>query len=100
MGVIMYTLLIGNHPFETPDVKTSYKKIRMNSYTFPEHILISEEAKNLITKILVLDPSKRPTLDEILTHPFINNGGTIPKTLPLSTLTCPRSSNWMKQHQP
>ena len=37
----------------------------MNSYSFPEHILISDTARNLITKILNLDPIKRPTLDEI-----------------------------------
>ena len=41
-GVIIYTLLIGKPPFETPDVKTTYKKIRMNSYAFPEHVIISE----------------------------------------------------------
>lgn len=72
-------MLIGKPPFETPDVKTTYKKIRMNSYSFPEHIIISDAARNLITKILNLEPAKRPTLDEILAHPFMNNGVMIPK---------------------
>lgn len=73
LGVIIYTLLIGKPPFETPDVKTTYKKIRMNrlnsnflllySYSFPEHVIISENSKNLISKILILDPSKRLTID-------------------------------------
>ena len=49
---ISYAMLIGKPPFETPDVKTTYKKIRMNSYNFPEHIIISDSARNLITKIL------------------------------------------------
>jgi polo-like kinase 1 len=61
-----YTLIIGKPPFETPDVKTTYKKIKMNSYTFPEHVPISDSARNLITKILNLEPTKRPNLDEIL----------------------------------
>jgi polo-like kinase 1 len=30
LGVVLYTLIIGKPPFETPDVKTTYKKIRMN----------------------------------------------------------------------
>ena len=30
LGVIIYTLLIGKPPYETPDVKTTYKKIKMN----------------------------------------------------------------------
>ena len=38
LGVIIYTLLIGKPPFETSDVKTTYRRIRMNAYTFPEHV--------------------------------------------------------------
>ena len=63
VGVIIYTQLIGKPPFETPDVKATYKKIRSGQYAFPEHVSISESARDLITKILQLDPSKRPTLD-------------------------------------
>tara|TARA_B110000503_G_C6964641_1_gene336585 strand:- start:381 stop:560 length:180 start_codon:yes stop_codon:yes gene_type:complete len=59
-------LIIGKPPYETPDVKTTYKKIRMNSYSFPEHVPISDPARNLITKILNLDPTKRPNLEDIL----------------------------------
>lgn len=66
LGVIIYTLLIGKPPFETKDVKTTYKKIRMNAYTFPEQANASEAAKSLITKILNSEPKKRPNLDEIL----------------------------------
>jgi len=89
-------LIIGKPPFETPDVKTTYKKIKANSYSFPEHLPISDAARNLITKILNLDPARRPNLDEILNHQFMNNGGTIPKNLPLSTLACPPSANYIK----
>jgi len=32
IGVIVYTLLIGRPPFETKDVKTTYKRIKMNAY--------------------------------------------------------------------
>ncbi|KAM3138427.1 Serine/threonine-protein kinase plk1 [Paramecium bursaria] len=100
LGVIIYAMLIGKPPFETPDVKTTYKKIRMNSYNFPEHVPVSDAAKNIITKILNLEPSKRPSLDEIMAHPFMNNGGMIPKVLPLSTLACPPSASYNKQFQP
>jgi len=100
VGVIIYTMLVGKPPFETPDVKTTYKKIRMNSYSFPEHVPLSDAAKSLITKILNLDPSRRPTLDEILEHPFLNHGGTIPKLLPVSTIACPPSASYIKQFLP
>ena len=38
LGVIIYTLIIGKPPFETNDVKTTYKKIRMNQYSFPDTV--------------------------------------------------------------
>jgi len=65
--------LIGKPPFETSDTKTTYKRILRVSYSFPSSVPISDEAKDLISKILVLDPSKRLTLDEIMQHPFMRN---------------------------
>jgi polo-like kinase 1 len=100
LGVIIYTLLIGKPPFETSDVKTTYKRIRVNAYTFPDNITISDQARGLITKILNLDPTKRPTLDEILEHPFFCTGGAIPKLLPASTLACPPSASYVRQFMP
>jgi len=100
LGVIIYTLLVGKPPFETPDVKTTYKRIKMNSYSFPDHVPLSDAAKNLISKILNLDPSKRPTIDEVFAHPFLNHGGTIPKLLPVSTIACPPSASYIKQFMP
>lgn len=44
-GVIAYTLLIGKPPFETNDVKTTYRRIKMNAYSFPEHVIISHHSK-------------------------------------------------------
>lgn len=42
---------------------------------------------------MVLDPSKRPTLDEILEDPFMTTE-PIPKTIPRSTLACPPAKNF------
>lgn len=95
IGVILYTMLVGKPPFETSDVKTTYRRIRLTAYTFPEHITISEEAKSLITRILNVDPKRRPGIDEILGHGFFHRGVSIPKTLPPSTLACPPSTTFM-----
>jgi len=43
-----------------------------------------------------LDPSRRPTIDEMAAHPFLNNGGTIPRVLPSSILSTPPSSSYIK----
>jgi len=98
LGVIIYTLTVGRPPFETPDVKSTYKKIKMCAYSFPEHIPLSDNVKDIINKILCLDPSKRLTIEGTLNHPFLNNGLNIPRYLPLSTLACPPSSNYLKQY--
>lgn len=97
IGVIIYTLIIGKPPFETSDVKTTYRRIRMNAYSFPDNVPISDPAKDIISKILNNDPSKRPDVDEILQHGWINHGGTIPRSLPASTLACPPSQTYIKQ---
>eukprot|EP00826_Nyctotherus_ovalis_P020241 TRINITY_DN1633_c0_g6_i3.p1 TRINITY_DN1633_c0_g6~~TRINITY_DN1633_c0_g6_i3.p1 ORF type:complete len:435 (-),score=96.87 TRINITY_DN1633_c0_g6_i3:107-1411(-) len=98
LGVILYTLLIGKPPFETQDVKATYKRIKMNLYTFPETVNISDEAKDLVHKILSSDPLKRPKCEEILAHPFFTST-KIPEALPASTLVCPPSSSYMKQYK-
>ena len=50
----------------------------------------------MITKILILDPSKRPTLEDILNDPFMSD--PIPKTIPRSTLACPPAKNFTDQY--
>lgn len=92
-------MLIGKPPFETNDVKTTYRKIRMNSYTFPENVPISIEGKSLITRILHLNPALRPSLDDILNHEFFHSGVNIPKYLPTSTLACAPSKAMITQFQ-
>ena len=54
-----YTFLIGKPPFETTDVKLTYKKIKANSYSFPDHVKTSRSARDLITRILHPDPNCR-----------------------------------------
>ena len=98
IGVIVYTLVIGKPPFETQDVKTTYKKIRQNSYCFPENCQISNECKELIQKILNSDPNRRPKLEDITNSDFLNRN-PIPKCLPNSTLACPPSKSYVKQYQ-
>ncbi|CAD8194709.1 unnamed protein product [Paramecium octaurelia] len=97
VGVIIYTLLIGKPPFETSDVKTTYTKISQCQFNFPDHIQISENARNLISRILILDPSKRLTLDEILAHPFMTSN-PIPKTTHISQLLSPPTAAWLSQY--
>ena len=100
VGVIIYTLLIGKPPFETKDVKTTYNKIKKGEFSFPVTSKISLAAKNLIKKILIVDPKRRPTLSAILSDEFLNQGIAIPKLLPISTLALPPPIDYIKKYIP
>jgi polo-like kinase 1 len=97
-GILMYTMLIGKPPFETNDVKATYKRIKMNAYAFPENVNISDEAKDLISRILVTEPEERLGLDAIKTHAFFTKN-SVPKLLPTSTLAVPPASSYMRQFE-
>ena len=100
IGVCIYILLIGRPPFETNDVKLTYKRIRTINFSFPQNEKISNPARELIESILVLEPHKRPSLEEILKSDFMNMGTSIPKTMPQSTLACPPTINYIKEYMP
>eukprot|EP01125_Pyxidicula_operculata_P014993 TRINITY_DN5067_c0_g1_i1.p1 TRINITY_DN5067_c0_g1~~TRINITY_DN5067_c0_g1_i1.p1 ORF type:complete len:551 (-),score=71.04 TRINITY_DN5067_c0_g1_i1:806-2458(-) len=85
VGVIMYSLIIGTPPFETSKVSETYQRIRDNNYSFPPDSPISPEAKDLIVKLLHPEPYKRPTIPQILDHPFFAD--YIPSALPEYSLT-------------
>jgi serine/threonine protein kinase len=63
----------------------------MKNYSFPENIKVDPTAKKLISSILNLDPSKRPSLDAIAEHDFFKMYHSVPVLMPLSTLACPPS---------
>jgi len=73
IGVIIYVLLAGFFPFYDDDQAVMKQKIIVADYSFPEDHWsnISEDAKNFIRQLLVLDPAKRLTAKEALQHPWI-----------------------------
>jgi len=62
----MYALLFGKPPFEDNTVEQTYENIKNNRYVFPPNISVSLAAKDLINRILVMDPTRRLNLEEIL----------------------------------
>uniref|UniRef100_A0A8C4DWA2 Serine/threonine-protein kinase PLK n=1 Tax=Dicentrarchus labrax TaxID=13489 RepID=A0A8C4DWA2_DICLA len=68
LGCVMYTLMCGNPPFETLDLKETYKCIKEVRYNLPSSL--SPAAQKLISGILQKNPSDRLSLDQILNHEF------------------------------
>ncbi|GJQ75383.1 hypothetical protein Trydic_g23559 [Trypoxylus dichotomus] len=71
-GVIMYTLLVGCPPFWHRKQMIMLRNIMEGKYSFtsPEWADISEPPKDLIRKLLVVEPEKRISLRQALEHPF------------------------------
>ncbi|XP_044311838.1 calcium/calmodulin-dependent protein kinase type IV-like [Varanus komodoensis] len=79
LGVILYILLCGFEPFFDPRgdpyifthvLKCDYE------FTSPWWDDISQSAKDLIGKLIVLDPKERLTIQEVLQHPWITGKET------------------------
>ena len=89
---------VGKPPFETSDLKSTYKMIKQANFEFPEQIVLSDELKDLVLNLLVCDTNKRFTLDQVLAHSFMNKN-PIPLTIPSSTLAVPPSNGFLKHYQ-
>ncbi|CAM9646789.1 unnamed protein product [Heterosigma akashiwo] len=73
MGVICFILLGGYPPFFANNINALYLKIINGEYTFDRKYWkhISPEAKELIQRMLEVDPDKRITIADALQHPWI-----------------------------
>jgi 5'-AMP-activated protein kinase catalytic alpha subunit len=70
-GVILYALLCGSLPFDDESIPNLFKKIKSGMYSMPTHL--SQLAKNLIPRMLEVDPMKRITIPEIRMHPWFQH---------------------------
>ena len=73
VGVLTYILLGGYPPFYDDDQNRLYAKIKSGNYEFHEDYWggVSKEGKDLIMKLLTVNPSDRITAEQALGHPWI-----------------------------
>ena len=69
LGVLCYEFLVGKPPFEADKYQETYRRISRVEFTFPD--CVPEGARDLISRLLKHNPSQRPTLKEVLEHPWI-----------------------------
>ncbi|XP_033225514.1 serine/threonine-protein kinase 33-like isoform X2 [Belonocnema kinseyi] len=79
MGVIMYVLMFGMFPFFSHDQHKLCKLIRKSEINFCE-LPCSEEARNLVSKLLEKNPAFRITAAETEQHPWISGAAITLKT--------------------
>lgn len=100
LGVIFYRMVVGNLPFQGPDVKTILMKIVSSEPYYPPSL--SPELKDLLQRMLCRNPEKRILAKEIRTHPwicpdFVNELSKSVEVLRQATMT---SNNLMVERDP
>eukprot|EP01121_Diplochlamys_sp_Union-15-3_P007896 TRINITY_DN2049_c0_g1_i4.p1 TRINITY_DN2049_c0_g1~~TRINITY_DN2049_c0_g1_i4.p1 ORF type:complete len:576 (-),score=59.83 TRINITY_DN2049_c0_g1_i4:33-1535(-) len=78
VGVIMYLLLSGGHPFQNPDQNLMRQNVLYAKWAFVGNIWhsISSHARNLIWCFLQKNPRERITVKQALQHPWIKSAST------------------------
>ncbi|GAU41863.1 hypothetical protein TSUD_366100 [Trifolium subterraneum] len=71
LGILCYEFLYGVPPFEAESQADTFERIKKVDLSFPPSPLVSSDAKNLISRLLVKDSSRRLSLQKIMEHPWI-----------------------------
>nr|XP_034326919.1 MAP/microtubule affinity-regulating kinase 3 isoform X7 [Crassostrea gigas] len=72
LGVILYTLVSGSLPFDGQNLKELRERVLRGKYRIPFYM--STDCENLLKKFLVLNPTKRVCLENIMRDRWINMG--------------------------
>lgn len=83
IGCIIFALLVGKPPFEANTLEETCRHILQCKYSVP--LTVSTCARDLIERILVKNPSIRPTVNSLIKDQFFTKGYT-PLSLPTSCL--------------
>lgn len=75
IGVILYILLCGFPPFYDEDNSVLFNAIRKGEFDYPSPYWdsVSDEAKDLVNKLLVVNPADRLTAQQTLNHPWLKS---------------------------
>ena len=73
-GILLFEMLCGLPPFYMDNIDKMYEMIQTSQVKFPKRINLSNEAKDIIQKLLEKNPKKRlgyqKGIEEIKSHPF------------------------------
>uniref|UniRef100_A0A8C5ECE1 MAP/microtubule affinity-regulating kinase 3 n=1 Tax=Gouania willdenowi TaxID=441366 RepID=A0A8C5ECE1_GOUWI len=72
LGVILYTLVSGSLPFDGQNLKELRERVLRGKYRVPFYM--STDCEGILRRFLVLNPSKRCTLEQVMKDKWINAG--------------------------
>eukprot|EP01013_Petalomonas_cantuscygni_P016138 TRINITY_DN33092_c0_g1_i1.p1 TRINITY_DN33092_c0_g1~~TRINITY_DN33092_c0_g1_i1.p1 ORF type:complete len:510 (-),score=122.20 TRINITY_DN33092_c0_g1_i1:606-2135(-) len=71
MGIILYYMLSGRPPFDAPDLPSMIRTINNGEYDITEKTFPNAQVRDLIHGLLNVDPEKRMTASQVLSHPWL-----------------------------
>ena len=72
LGVILYTLVSGSLPFDGSTLRELRERVLRGKYRIPFYM--STDCENLLKKFLVLNPTRRASLEVIMKDKWMNMG--------------------------
>ncbi|XP_016348314.1 MAP/microtubule affinity-regulating kinase 4-like isoform X1 [Sinocyclocheilus anshuiensis] len=72
LGVILYTLVSGSLPFDGQNLKELRERVLRGKYRVPFYM--STDCEGILRRFLVLNPSKRCTLEQVMKDKWMNAG--------------------------
>ncbi|KAF4073379.1 hypothetical protein AMELA_G00258140 [Ameiurus melas] len=72
LGVILYTLVSGSLPFDGQNLKELRERVLRGKYRVPFYM--STDCEGILRRFLVLNPSKRCTLEQVMKDKWMNTG--------------------------
>ena len=68
LGVLLFVMTTGKYPFKGNSEYELYREISKGEFTFP--LCLSRNCKQLIKRLLQVNPYIRPTCDDVLKDAF------------------------------
>nr|XP_048277319.1 sperm motility kinase 2B-like [Myodes glareolus] len=69
MGVVLYFMVVGKVPFNAVTIPELRRQVVSGKYPVPSNL--SEELRDLLSRLMTVNPRFRPTVTEVMTHPWL-----------------------------
>ncbi|CAO0795991.1 unnamed protein product [Mucor circinelloides] len=98
LGVVIYVMVTGSVPFDDKSMPGLHEKIKRGQVAYPAHV--SPSCRDLLSRIFVINPTKRIILADVLRHEWMNQGynKAIKNYLPLRLPIVPPLAPNILQH--
>ncbi|GAM21564.1 hypothetical protein SAMD00019534_047390 [Acytostelium subglobosum LB1] len=75
-GVILYAMVTGQLPWSLTDgvQVEGIDRLLKGDFAYPSKVLVSNEVKSLINRMIVANPLDRAKMSEVKSHPWVNKG--------------------------